>query len=167
VAGSLVANMRARFAYDVLGEGRGASDPAPRYTHVIILGGVNDIGSDKVAHRPIERIEEDLGAMYTMARARGIEVIAMTLTPWSTFPELYSETRGKKTRELNDWILSQPSTGLVTHVIDAHALLSCGDPEQLCPRWENRWVRDGLHFNGEAHAVLGQALYEKVFSRCE
>ncbi|MFO0662272.1 MAG: GDSL-type esterase/lipase family protein, partial [Polyangiaceae bacterium] len=167
IAGKLVANMRARFGHDVLGVGRGPEEPAPKYTHVIIFGGVNDLGSDKIAHRPVERIEEDLAAMYEMAKSSGIRVIAMTIAPWSSCVEFYTEARGKKTSEINTWILSQPAAGTIDHVIDAHSLLACGDPDQLCPRFENRWVRDGLHFNTEGHEVLGRALYENVFSSCE
>ena len=59
----------------------------------------------------------------------------------------------------------QPSKNTVDVVVDAFSLLSCGDPERLCPRFEPPF-RDGLHFGALGHEGLGQALYDAEFSGC-
>jgi lysophospholipase L1-like esterase len=59
----------------------------------------------------------------------------------------------------------QRREGKVDHVVDAYLLLSCGDPEKLCPDFVPPF-NDGLHFNAKGHAQLGEALFEDVFSDC-
>lgn len=158
--GENVEQMRRRFARDVLG----ASKPA--YTHVIVFGGVNDILGDTSAGRSTARIQRDLDAMYETARQAGIRTVAITVSPWGGYTKFYTPRRALATRSVNQWILSQAREGHVDHAVDAHSLLSCGDPEKLCNAFQMRWIRDGLHFNEEAHAKLGKALRETVFSRC-
>jgi len=51
-------------------------------------------------------------------------------------------------------------------VVDAYALLSCGDPESLCERFFEPF-KDGLHFGPEGQQLLGQALFREAFSACE
>src|SRR5689334_10572756 len=99
--GQMVKQMRKRFARDVLGEG--SSETKPTYTHVIILGGIADVGSNETAGRTTQKIEDDLGAMYRMASERGIKVVAMTMPPWGGFNQ-YNEERHKMTLEVNEWI---------------------------------------------------------------
>ncbi len=41
----------------------------------------------------------------------------------------FTPRRGAATKELNAWIQSGPADA----VVDAYTLLSCGDPERLCP----------------------------------
>jgi len=155
--GGMVNQMRRRFARDVLGETPTGRIDKPDYTHVIVFGGVNDLYSDQTAGRTPAKIERDLTAMYELARTRGIAVVAMTVAPWGGFKRYYNARRGAATRELNAWIRAQGRSGKVDAVIDAYALLSCGDPERLCPRFVPPF-RDGLHFNGEGHAKLADAL---------
>jgi hypothetical protein len=50
-------------------------------------------------------------------------------------------------------------------VVDAYSLLSCGDAERICPRYEPPF-RDGLHFGALGHEALGQALYDAAFNDC-
>jgi len=51
-------------------------------------------------------------------------------------------------------------------VVDAHALLSCGDPDSLCERFVAPF-NDGLHFGSEGHRLLGEALFRSAFSDCD
>jgi lysophospholipase L1-like esterase len=162
--GEMVNQMRRRFARDVLGEGAPAGE-APATTHVIIFGGVNDLYSDQTAGRTPAKIEADLLWMYQAAKAKGIRVVAVTVAPWGGFRRYYNARRGAATRELNRWILEQPGRGTAAHAIDAYALLSCGDPERLCPSLAAP-LKDGIHFGPGGHDQLGKALFEKVFADC-
>lgn len=161
--GEMVNQMRRRFARDVLGEPPTPDKPA--YTHVIVFGGVNDLYSDLTAGRTVEKITSDLSTMYATAKARGLRVVALTVAPWGGFKRYYNESRSKTTRELNAWIAAQPARGAVDTVVDAHALLSCGDAERLCPEYEAP-SRDGLHFGRKGHERLGEALHEAAFVEC-
>lgn len=155
--GDMVNMMRRRFE----------SDFTPRvseFTHLLIFGGVNDLYSDLSAGRTPARVEADLTFMYDAAHAHGLRVVALTVAPWGGFRH-YNERRGAATRELNDWIRAARARGAVDHVVDAYALLSCGDPEVLCPEYM-RPSRDGLHFGTRGHEVLGEALHRDVFADC-
>lgn len=155
----MVNQMRRRFANDVLGPSK------PAYTHVIVFGGVNDLYSDLTAKRTPAKIEKDLTWMYGMAKERGAKVIAITVAPWGGFRRYYNARRGAATLEVNRWMSQQQLESKIDHVVDAYSLLSCGDPEKLCPDYAPPF-NDGLHFNARGHEKLGHALYEQVFSDC-
>ncbi len=163
--GEMVNQMRRRFARDVLGQTPEGRVDKPKYTHVIVFGGVNDLYSDLTAKRTPAKIERDLTTMYALAHENGIRVVALTVAPWGGFKRYYNPTRGAATRSLNTWIREQKLAGTVDFVVDAYQLLSCGDPERLCPRYVAPF-RDGLHFNGEAHTRLGEALAREAFADC-
>jgi len=164
VGGEMVNQMRKRFARDVLGDPRVPEDPKPQYTHVVVLGGINDICSDESAHRSNRKIERDLGAMYHAARERGMLVVALTMPPWGGFKRYYNERRDASTREVNDWIRRQAREGAVDSVLDVYPLLSCGQPSVLCSSYA--WP-DQVHWNAEGHRIVGEALYRAVFADCE
>lgn len=161
--GQMVNQMRKRFAADVLGEG---VPDKPAYSHVIVFGGVNDLYSDETAGRTPEKIEGDLLRMYKAARAKGMRVVALTVAPWGGFTRYFNERRGKATRTLNTWIAAQPAAKTVDHVVDAFALLSCGEADKLCAKYTAPF-KDGIHFGSGGHEALGKALFDKVFSDCE
>jgi lysophospholipase L1-like esterase len=164
--GQMVNQMQKRFARDVLGEPAApGAPPKPAYTHVIVFGGVNDLYSDLTAGRTPKKIAKDLSSMYEASRARGMRVVALTVAPWGGFTSYYNASRAKTTLELNQWIRSQEGQGKVDFVIDTYPMLSCGDPERLCPEVAAPF-KDGLHFGPEGHNRIGKALYEKVFSSC-
>jgi lysophospholipase L1-like esterase len=155
--GDMVNQMRKRFERDV----SGATD----YTHLLVFGGVNDLYSDLTAGRTLAKIEADLAYMYGQAHQRGWRVIALTVAPWGGFSKYYNASRAGTTRELNDWIRAQLAAKTVDFVVDAYSLLSCGDPDKLCPDFAGK-VTDGLHFGPAGHEKLGEALYSAVFSDC-
>ncbi|HLM71691.1 MAG TPA: GDSL-type esterase/lipase family protein, partial [Polyangiaceae bacterium] len=161
--GQMVNQMRKRFARDVLGEPPIPGENKPDYTHVIVFGGVNDLYSDLTAKRTPEKVAKDLLEMFAGARRKGAKVIAMTVAPWGGFKAYYNASRGARTLELNQWILAQKKAGTVDYVIDTYPMLSCGDPEQLCPSVMAPF-KDGLHFGAEGHAKIGKALHDQVFS---
>jgi lysophospholipase L1-like esterase len=156
--GEMTNQMRRRFERDVFGPKK------PPYTHVVVFGGVNDLYSDITAHRTNEKIEGDLSTMYTMAHEAQVVVIALTVSPWGGFTRYYNKSRAEHTKKLNAWILQQRG-GLVDDVIETSPLLSCGDPEKLCPAFQGGF-KDGLHFGREGHEKLGEALFQQVFHDC-
>ena len=153
--GDMLNQMRRRFEAEVLAE------PASRFTHLIVFGGVNDLYSDETALRTPAKMQRDLTAVYQAARARGWRVVAITVAPWGGFAKWFTPRRSAATSEINAWIKASPADS----VVDAHALLSCGDPERLCAEYSPPF-KDGLHFGKKGHEKLGDALYEAEFQRC-
>jgi lysophospholipase L1-like esterase len=137
-----------------------------RYSHAIVFGGVNDLYSDETANRSLERIESDLGRIYQELATRQIEVVAITVTPWGGFSKWFTPRRGDNTKLLNAWILAQPSAGTIAAALDAYPLLSCGEPEKLCPELAAPH-KDGLHFGKGGQERLGQALLDGPFQACK
>lgn len=154
--GQMVNQMRKRFVRDVFGDGK------PKYTHVLVLGGVNDLISDETAGRTVAKIEKDLTLMYDAAKTRGAKVIAMTVTPWGGFSKFWSPKRKETTKELNDWIRSRKDHGI--QVVDTWALLGGEDPDFLC---EGCGMKDGLHWTTKANEKVADKLKDDVFSDCE
>lgn len=136
-----------------------------RYSHAIVMGGVNDLYSDQTANRTLARIQADLTRIYDALRERGVRVIAITVTPWGGFKHWYSEERGRNTLTLNGWILEQAERGLIAEAVDAYPLLSCGDPALLCPELSAPY-KDGLHFGKLGHQKLGEELTRSAFRSC-
>lgn len=158
--GEMVNQMRKRFVRDVFGTD---GDPKPARTHVIVMGGVNDLYSDETAGRTVEKITKDLGAMYAAARGRGVKVVAVTVAPWGGFTRYFTPHRGETTRALNAWIRAQAAEGKVDAVVDASVLLACDDPDRLCPDFG---MKDGLHWTTKGHERLGRALADGPFAGC-
>jgi lysophospholipase L1-like esterase len=155
---TMVNQMRRHFDEEI------ASSPKP-YTHLIVFGGVNDLYSDLTAFRTPAKIEADLSYMYAAAKARGMKVVALTVAPWGGFTRYFNPSRSEATHALNAWIREQPAQGRVDQVVDAFALLSCGDPDVLCPRFFTPF-KDGIHFGPAGHELLGAALYQTAFPGC-
>jgi len=141
------------------------NQPAGTYTHVVVWGGVNDLYSDLTAGRTPQKAETDLAVIYEKSRAKGAQVIAITISPWGGFTRYHNERRQGYTLEVNRWIHDQLPAGKVDTVVDAYSLLSCGDPTRLCPELAQR-KSDGLHLGKAGHEVLGKALYEAAFANC-
>jgi lysophospholipase L1-like esterase len=158
--GDMVNQMRRRFFREVL-----PSFGQRGTTHLIVFGGVNDLYSDLTAGRTPEKVSKDLDAMFSAARERGVQIIAITVAPWGGFTRFYNQRRGQATLELNAWIQAARARGQIDHVVDAYALLSCGDLERLCPEYASPY-KDGLHFGPAGHEKLGEALYAAVFNDC-
>jgi lysophospholipase L1-like esterase len=157
--GFMVNQMRKRLETEVLPEGG-------HYSHAIVFGGVNDLYSDQTANRSLPRIEADLTRIYTDLKAHGTDVIAITVTPWGGFKRWFTPERGKNTLTLNGWIMTQASSGNLAAAVDAYPLLSCGDPERLCPELALPH-KDGLHFGKLGHQKLAEALLKGPFRSCE
>ncbi len=158
--GDMTNQMRRRFEHDIVPQ-----IPIQRFDTLLVYGGVNDLYSDLTANRKNEKIEEDLTKIYQLAQAKGLEVVAVTVSPWGGFSKYYNARRGTNTKLLNSWILGQAATGMVDHAVDSFAPLSCGDPDVLCPDYETRF-HDGIHLGEKGHAVLGNKLLGEAFADC-
>lgn len=157
--GFMVNQMRKRLETQVLPENG-------HYSHAIVFGGVNDLYSDQTANRSLSHIESDLTRIYAALKARGTDVIAITVTPWGGFKRWFTPERGKNTLTLNAWIEEQAPSGSIWTALDAYPLLSCGDPERLCPELAAP-LKDGLHFGKLGHQKLATALLQGPFKACE
>ncbi|MEN9578886.1 MAG: hypothetical protein RJA70_1895 [Pseudomonadota bacterium] len=153
----MVNQMARRFQREVRGSGA-------KYTHVAIFGGVNDLYSDLTAKRTNDKIQTDLLQMYRGTQELGAQVVAFSVAPWGGFERYFNARRGENTLALNSWIQSQRGVS-VEHVIDAHTLLRCGHPHELCPEYAAPF-KDGIHFGAKGHEILGEALFSQVFSDC-
>lgn len=155
----MVNQMRRRFREQVLPPG------GPRYTHIVVFGGVNDLYSDLTAKRTNPKIEADLSEMYAWSHEAGAKVVAIAVTPWGGFTKYWNQRRQENTLALNAWMQQQRGT-LVDYFVDGHTLLGCGDPvEKLCPEFAEPF-KDGIHFGPKGHEVLGEALKSQVFADC-
>ncbi len=157
--GDMVNQMRRRFERDIL----------PRvaergYTHLVVYGGVNDLYSDETAGRTNDRVQGDLTAIYERAHTSGMRVVAITVSPWGGFTRYFIPRRAETTRQLNAWIAEQGAAGRVDRVVDSYPLLSCGDPERICPDYARP---DGLHLSSQGQERLGRALLETAFPDCK
>ncbi|MEB2311256.1 MAG: SGNH/GDSL hydrolase family protein [Sorangiineae bacterium] len=165
IGGQQTRHMRARFARDVFGDGSaGGVAPKPAYTHVLILGGVNDLLAGSIRDARVKAIEENLRAMYRTARERGVAVVALTIAPWGKLRGV-DDRRLAATRSLDVWIRAQAAIGAVDHALDTYPLLSCGDPDELCPAYR-RFADDSVHWGQRGHALVGAALFREVFPDC-
>jgi lysophospholipase L1-like esterase len=153
---------RSRFARDALSQ--------PGVREIVVELGTNDIAWDAThgeggALGPIQRAER---AMVAEAHARGVRVLAATVTPAgdpahpTTFVGGYSTPAGVAGRAaLNRWIK-------VGHAFDgvadfAAALSSAADPERLA-----RWADSGdhLHPSTRGDQALADAVERSTISGC-
>jgi lysophospholipase L1-like esterase len=135
-----------------------------RLSHAVVFGGVNDVYSDETAGRTPEKIIADLERIYALAKEQGASVIGVTIAPWGGFARYYNPKRAESTRTINAWIRARAESGELGGLVDAYALLSCGDAERLCPEHEPPF-RDGLHFGPSGQKRLGEAL-AAAFAPC-
>jgi len=166
VGGNMVNQMRKRLLPRVFGaetKTTTGTDKRLTYTHLLVLGGINDIISDETALRTNDKIERDLSWMYAEAKKRGLKVIAVTLPPWGGLKGWHNPRRQASTEAINRWIRGAEERGEVDGVFDVYPLMSCGSPTFLCD--EYAWP-DGAHWTKKGHEVMGKALYEAHFHDC-
>ena len=159
--GNMVNQMRKRFSRDVFGEGTG--EQRPKYTHVIVLGGIGDILSNETAKRTPKLIERDLEKMYGLAHEHGAKVVALTLPPWGG-AKAYDSARHAMTLAVNDFVRATVTNRQADFAVDIHPLLSCGNANKLCDDYA---FKDHLHWNAKGHDIVGAELAAKVFADCE
>jgi lysophospholipase L1-like esterase len=163
VGGQQTRHMRNRIAGDVFGEKLPRWMPErPKYTHLVVLGGVNDLSVGVLTESRLGPTRDNLTAMYTIAREHGVKVVAVTVPPWGHVhgPRDLAISDG-----LNAWILERARAGAVDAVADVAPLLECGTDRQLCLTYR-KIPSDFVHWSEQGHRVVANALFEAAFSDC-
>jgi lysophospholipase L1-like esterase len=114
------------------------------YAGVIVMGGLND------GDRPASWTVNNLEAIYTLAKASGARVAALSETPVYHYPSWNSgaQARAEGARR---WVLAKPAHADVA--IDTWPALR-GQAQYYAP--------DGLHLNAAGQAKLGQVVARKL-----
>lgn len=121
-----------------------------KYDSVFVLGGVNDIYSTG----SIAKAEENLQAIYDLAKKSGASVIGITIAP-SDYYSLYDSQKGKLTNELNSWIMNNRT---LDYTIDFNSLLKKNGVQDA-----SLFIDDKLHVNSEGQRLLAYRIENKVF----
>jgi len=156
VCGELTGEMAMRFRSAVL---------AHHPTHVIILGGTNDLGWNAA---PAD-IMRNLLTMYERATAAGINPVPVTVPSIRVGDDLRSEEGRRwfaehldRRRQLNGLILRYAESKRLA-AFDLFAATAEPESQQLADRYSN----DGLHLTTGGYRVFADRLYQEVFARVQ
>jgi lysophospholipase L1-like esterase len=151
----------ARFDRDVLS--------TPGLTHVIVLEGINDIGTGgfnfpgTAGPAPPERRAEDLIAGYRQliarAHAKGLKIYGGTLTPFEgTFAGYYTPAKDEVRLEVNNWIRG---SGEFDGVIDFEAAIRDeANPRVMRAEYDSG---DKLHPGDAGYRRMAEAIDPALF----
>ncbi|XJJ71184.1 SGNH/GDSL hydrolase family protein [Novosphingobium sp. BL-8A] len=152
-------NAMARFDRDVLA--------APGVTHLIVLEGINDIGSltrlnpvSAAEHAAmVDQITGAYAQIVERARAHGIKVYGGTLLPFKGSGYYHPDAANEADREaINAWI-RRP--GNFDGVVDFDKVMrDPARPDRLNPAYD---VGDGLHPNPQGYKAMGDAIPLEMF----
>jgi lysophospholipase L1-like esterase len=136
------ANALARFDRDVLGH--------PGVTHLIVMHGINDVGRGASASEVIAAHEQ----LIRRARAHGLRVIGVTLTPIedATFQGYYTPEHEAARQAINEWIRR---SGSYDAVVDADAALR--DPARPSRLRADYASSDFIHPNDQGYRAIADA----------
>jgi lysophospholipase L1-like esterase len=141
----------ARFDRDVL--------MVPGVTHVIVLEGINDIGSSVVNKISADDIIYGLHQLADRAHDRGLVVFGATLTPAGPRPSFTPELEAKR-QAVNAFIRS---SGVFDGVIDFDAVTrDPSDPTRFLPAYDSG---DHLHPGDAGYKAMGNAIDLTLFRR--
>ena len=134
---------------DIIGKG---------YTHLVILGGTNDIWNQKNGkdYTPTETITSNLAQIYALAKQNNIKVIAGTIPP---FTNKGGPQKNEQVKEINNWIKSQLGTN-VDQVVDFYGLLIGQEP---CIKTEYAKNCNDVHPNDVGYKVMADKVVNEVF----
>jgi lysophospholipase L1-like esterase len=131
---------------------------------LLLLHGVNDIGTAAATPQAQKQVADDLVGAYHQivrrARTHGIRVYGGTITPFGGHTD-YDDPAGLReaTRQaVNEWIRG---SGRFDAVVDFdRAARDPADPRQLLPAYD---VGDHLHLNPIGHRALADAVPARLF----
>lgn len=141
----------------VLQQAQNALRQQGRYSHLVVLAGVND------GDRPAAFTKTNLQRIYQLGKGMGAQVIAVTETPWRGWPSWTSAAQSRQT-ELVNWLTQGDGRRYADRVVDAWRLMN--DPARLGQGYlDPRYARDdGLHLNGDGQALLGALILRAIRS---
>ncbi|UCH37632.1 MAG: hypothetical protein JSV76_00145 [Candidatus Bathyarchaeota archaeon] len=139
VNGDLTSGMLLRFRKDVI---------QIRATHVIVLGGTNDLGWEI----PVPEILSNIRQMYEMARTHAIHFIGCTV------PSIRGWDEGIPLRQELNQSLQQYYDEMKVPCIDLF-MATC-DPTTL--RLRADYSSDGLHMNAQGYQRLAEAFFQNA-----
>ncbi|MEX2273781.1 MAG: GDSL-type esterase/lipase family protein [Vicinamibacterales bacterium] len=128
--------IRARWDRDVA-----AANPAA----VIIIAGVNDVYQG----RPVEHVTRELRAMYDLAAAAKIPVVAGSIVPYNTA----TPDQNAAMRAINDWIRAEADRDANIVFADTRGAVARDDNADML-----RGSPDGLHPDVDGYRRMGEAL---------
>jgi lysophospholipase L1-like esterase len=147
-------NALARFDHDVIGQ--------PGVTHLIVLEGVNDLGTltreapvRAEAHTAlVARMIDAYRQIVARAHARGIKAIGATIMPYAGSGYYHPDAQNEADRQaVNRWIRTP---GNFDAVIDFDAAMrDPADPKRLRKDYDSG---DGLHPSVSGYAAMAQAV---------
>lgn len=147
-------NALARFDHDVIGQ--------PGVTHLIVLEGVNDLGTltrdapvPAAAHTAlVARMMDAYRQIVARAHARGIKAIGATIMPYAGSGYYHPDAQNEADRQaVNRWIRSP---GNFDGVIDFDAAMrDPADPKRLRKDYDSG---DGLHPSVAGYAAMAAAV---------
>lgn len=144
-------NALSRFDRDVLA--------APGVSHVLVLEGVNDIGSAARAKLPLPTPETLIAAyrqMIARGHAEGVKVILCTILPYKGAG--YWTPEGEAVRKaVNAWILANREADGAVDL--AHAIADPADAEKMVKAYD---VGDALHPNDAGFKAMAEAVDLKL-----
>lgn len=141
--------IRARWDRDV--RGRVDSQLTIQPSVVVIIAGVNDVYQG----RPVEHVTSELRAMYDLAAAARIPVVAGSIVPYNT------ATPGQNAamRAINDWIRAEAARDPNIVFADTRAAVARdGNPNLL------RSSPDGLHPDADGYRRMAEVLAPAIKS---
>lgn len=153
ICGELTGEMTMRFRSAVL---------AHYPTHVVILGGTNDLGWNAL---PAD-IMRNLLKMYELAIAAGIKPVPVTVPSIRVGDDLRSEEGRRwfaehldRRRQLNGLILRYAALKQLA-AFDLFGATAESETQQLAAEYSN----DGLHLTTAGYRLVAERLYEEVFA---
>lgn len=127
------------------------------YNEVIILGGVNDVTSDRSA----AQIKESLSSMYQQAKDDNLKVIAVTITPWKGWTR-WTAQRQQVTEEVNGWIMSEANVDVRVNAYSA--MVDPNDPGKLKSEYVGPAQPGGyLHPGTEGQKAIARAIIAAAY----
>jgi acyl-CoA thioesterase I len=152
ICGELTGEMVMRFRSTVL---------VHQPTHVVILGGTNDLGWNAVPGD----IMRNLLKMYELAVAAGVKPVPVTVPSIRVGEDLRSEDGRRwfkehldSRSELNGLILRYAES-IRLAAFDLFAATAEPETQQLAARYSN----DGLHLSTAGYRLMAERLYHEVF----
>jgi lysophospholipase L1-like esterase len=129
----------------------------PGVTHLLLLEGINDIGTSGDTRITADELIEGYRQLTLRAKLHGIKVIAMTVMPFEG-AGYYRPEREEMRVRLNNWIRS---AGIFDEVVDMDEVMA--DPANRRRLRSDLQVGDNLHPNAKGQQAIGNAIPLSLF----